>query len=302
MSDRCENCGSPVDETFCAHCGQSVASIDLPVGEFARDMASEALGLDSRVRRTLGPLLFEPGRVAAEYVAGHRARFVPPFRLYLMTSLLMFLVLSFGGLNVGEGGGVIQIGAGGGPASSPLADSVALAATDDTAIDSTAAIDAGNDAPSDSAAAPEEQAGLSDRISDGFDRLTEDPERFFDQFIGNLSRAMFLLLPLFALLLKLAWWKRLFVHHFVFAMYLHAFAFLVTSVAALPDAAGFTTIGSWADLLLLWIPVHLVLALKRFTGSGWIAAIAKGIAVYAAYGILGGAIVAAALLLSVLTF
>jgi hypothetical protein len=281
----------------------------MPVKDFARDMASEALGLDSRMRRTLAPLVFEPGRVAAEYVAGHRARFVPPFRLYLMTSLLMFLVLSFGDLNVSGGGGPIQIGTGAGPTGSVEIDSLSTPAdpldadslgapADSLEPDSMNADDAANDSTN----AGEEQTGLSARISDGFDRLVEDPERFRDQFMGNLSRAMFLLLPLFALLLKLAWWKRLYIHHFVFAMYLHSFAFMVTSVAGIPEIFGFTTIGQLADLLLLWIPVYLIIALRRFTGSSWVAAIAKGLAVYAGYGVLGGAIVGGALLLSVLTF
>ena len=32
------------------------------------------------------PLFFRPGLVPRDYVAGHRARFVPPFRLYLLAS------------------------------------------------------------------------------------------------------------------------------------------------------------------------------------------------------------------------
>lgn len=282
MADRCENCGTTVDDTFCAHCGQAVASIDLPVKDFARDMASEAFGLDSRVRRTMGPLVFEPGRVAAEYVAGHRARFVPPFRLYLLTSLVMFLVLSFGQLTVGPDGarsdrGFIRIGT----SSEATADSAATDPAEDTV---------------------EDASDFGARIEAGVERLLEDPDRFRDQFIGNMSRAMILLLPLFALLLKLAWWKRLYVHHFVFSMYFHAFSFLVIAVAGLPNVFGLTTLGMWADLLFLWIPVHLVFALKHFYGAGWFGAIGKAVLVYLGYALLGGSVVSAALVLSLLTF
>lgn len=294
-----------MDDTFCAHCGQPVASIDLPIKDFARDMASEALGLDSRVRRTLGPLLFEPGRVAAEYVAGHRARFVPPFRLYLMTSLLMFLVLSFGEFNVNssDGGGAIQIGTGVAQEEPLETDNSRISAeSPELGSQPTPATDSLRGSATDPVTGDEEEPSVTDRISSGFDRLTEDPERFRDQFMGNLSRATFLLLPLFAVLLKLAWWKRLYVHHFVFSMYLHAFAFLMTSLAGIPEMLGLTRLGGWADVLLLTIPVYLILALKRFNGSSWGGAIAKGIAVYAAYGVLGGAIAGAALLLSILTF
>lgn len=325
MADQCENCGAPVHDTFCARCGQAVASIDLPVADFARDMASEALGLDSRVRRTMGPLLFRPGLVAAEYVAGHRARFVPPFRLYLLTSLVMFLILSFGQLNVGtngvrSGSGIISIGPSEAPAGNPGATDTlpgiegGVAAADEEdgpADDVDETVDEGGGPgdiaePVDEGGGPadenDEPADFGDRMEAGIDRLMEDPERFRDQFIGNLSRAMILLLPLFALLLKFAWWKRLYVHHFVFSMYFHAFTFIVVAVAGLPEVFGLMRLGMFADVLLLSIPVYLVLAMKRFYDVGWGGAVGKGILVYGAYGILGGSIVSAALLLSILTF
>lgn len=323
MADSCENCGAPVEGAFCSQCGQAAASIDMPVADFARDMASEALGLDSRVRMTMGPLLFRPGLVAAEYVAGHRARFVPPFRLYLLTSLVMFLVMSFGELNVGNGEvrsgtGIISIGGSSGPSDSADSVDVASADADAAAADSVDAdvftadsitpdsVVAGT-VPAETTTTPEEAAEEADsdfggRIDTGIERLLEDPERFLDRFIGTLSRAMILLLPLFALLLKFAWWKRLYVHHFVFSMYFHAFSFLVITVSALPGVLGLTRLGMWADLLLFCIPVYLILALKRFHQTGWVSAVGKGILVYGAYAILGGSVVAASLLLSILTF
>jgi len=63
---------------FCSQCGQSATDYNVPVTEFAREFANEAFSLDSRLRLTLKPLFFEPGAVPRDYVAGHRARFVPP--------------------------------------------------------------------------------------------------------------------------------------------------------------------------------------------------------------------------------
>ncbi len=62
--------------------------------EFAREFANEAFSLDSRLRLTLKPLFFEPGAVPRDYVAGHRARFVPPIRLFVFASFAMFVTMS----------------------------------------------------------------------------------------------------------------------------------------------------------------------------------------------------------------
>ena len=47
--------------------------------------------LDGRVFRTLRDL-FVPGRVAVNYLAGQRVRYVPPLRLFVILSLLTFFV------------------------------------------------------------------------------------------------------------------------------------------------------------------------------------------------------------------
>lgn len=50
------------------------------------------LNLESRVWLSLRPLLFAPGRLTNEYIAGRRTRYLPPFRIYLVFSLLFFLL------------------------------------------------------------------------------------------------------------------------------------------------------------------------------------------------------------------
>ena len=42
--------------------------------------------------RTLSSLLLHPGHLTREYVAGRIVRYIPPFRLYLLCSVLCFLV------------------------------------------------------------------------------------------------------------------------------------------------------------------------------------------------------------------
>lgn len=66
------------------------------MARFAQEVVRETFDLDSRLLKTLEPLFFQPGSVPREYVAGHRARFVPPIRLYLVSNFAMFLLMSFG--------------------------------------------------------------------------------------------------------------------------------------------------------------------------------------------------------------
>jgi Protein of unknown function (DUF3667) len=52
---------------------------------------------DSRLRRTLAPLICCPGLLTQQYLLGRRASYLPPFRLYVVLSVLFFLVFSFSG-------------------------------------------------------------------------------------------------------------------------------------------------------------------------------------------------------------
>jgi len=58
------------------------------------DLASETLYYDSRMWRTLQCLLLKPGFLSSEHVQGRRARYTPPVRLYLVASILAFLMVS----------------------------------------------------------------------------------------------------------------------------------------------------------------------------------------------------------------
>src|SRR5580698_2382681 len=97
---RCRNCGAALSGRFCANCSQA-ADVHVPS---TRELLHEALeGLthsDSRLWRTLRLLWFKPGRLTQEFVAGRRAAYLPPFRLYLILSIIFFLIASFIHTNV----------------------------------------------------------------------------------------------------------------------------------------------------------------------------------------------------------
>lgn len=93
----CLNCETELLGRFCHRCGQLRDARIRPLRALLSDVASESLSLDTRLFRTLRALLTRPGRLTDEYIAGHRAPYVTPFRLYLAISVIYFLVIALAG-------------------------------------------------------------------------------------------------------------------------------------------------------------------------------------------------------------
>ncbi|WP_022695029.1 DUF3667 domain-containing protein [Ponticaulis koreensis] len=91
--DPCRNCGTVVTGRYCGNCGQLAQTFHRPIWSLASEVLGDFLSLDGRVMRTLPSLMLRPGRVTREYLTGKRQRFVPPFRLYLLTSFIYFVML-----------------------------------------------------------------------------------------------------------------------------------------------------------------------------------------------------------------
>lgn len=87
--------------------------------------------------------------------------------------------------------------------------------------------------------------------------------------------AMFFMLPLFAVLLKVFYWRRAtFAHHMVFSFYF--FTFLFTAFCVLLLAEMIWDIPFWIEFLFfLSFIVYLIVALRNFYRSSWIGAFLK---------------------------
>ena len=103
----CLNCGAALTGKFCAACGQKrVDRRDLSVRRFFGHVLNELTDLQSnKILRTFGALLFKPGLLTAEYLAGKKGFHIGPVRLYLTFSALYFL-FAWGVLSDVRGGGV----------------------------------------------------------------------------------------------------------------------------------------------------------------------------------------------------
>ena len=91
----CMNCGDPTHGQYCPTCGQRKVSVQVSVRTLVMDVLEDQFILDRRLPRTLGALFLKPGHLTVEHVNGRIVRYIHPFRLYLVSSLIFFLFLSF---------------------------------------------------------------------------------------------------------------------------------------------------------------------------------------------------------------
>lgn len=97
--DHCLDCGAEATANFCPECGQETRERLVPVGDLVRDVVEEFLKFDARVIRTVVPLLFKPGFLTLEYLAGRRTRYVPPFKLFFFVSAVWLLLFVMTGMD-----------------------------------------------------------------------------------------------------------------------------------------------------------------------------------------------------------
>ncbi len=260
----CLNCGSTRVEAWCARCGQRNVDLRVPARDLALDAIEDGLSLDSRIGRTVVPFLFHPGRLTTEWCAGRRARYSSPLRLFLLTSAVFFLLAGLSG-SLGTNFTVDDREGGAGPAGAAGAGGSTGAVLEVTGP-------GGEEA----AHARLREHGWLGRAVDARWRAIEAMPReelrtrLDAAFREWIPRVVFFLVPAAVLVLALLWRGRWLSEHVVLALHLHAFAFAVFTVLvglrALPWSGPRTVLG---PVLLLSIPVHVAVALRRVHGEPW---------------------------------
>jgi hypothetical protein len=91
----CKNCGDIVEKNFCSNCGQKRKELDASFKELLIEVLNETFSLDSKLFKTIKILFLKPGQLSIEYLKGKRVKYITPFRLYLIISILFFVLLHF---------------------------------------------------------------------------------------------------------------------------------------------------------------------------------------------------------------
>ena len=278
---RCDNCGrSRQAGRYCPYCGQSDRDFQRALPPLLGELIQEAFEVDSRILRSMKTLLFKPGVLSLEFSRNRRADYVSPVRMYLFASLVFFFALSLT-TDIGMPGvttAEIEV-----PASASAGDIARLRemlapARRDKLEDLLGRDDASiarRGVEQLAAAVVEDPPGPVGRYMVGVvvDGL-HDPADMLDTLLDQLPVAMFVMLPVFAGLLKLFYVnrRRFYVEHLVFALHVHTVTFIVfTLVLLLPGSAERPLVSDAATIagnVLLWVLVgYQYLALQGFYGG-----------------------------------
>ena len=92
---RCPTAASAAPDAYCPACGQSTRERLPTFAQFMREATGRYVAYDGKFWKTLAALLFRPGFLTREYLAGRRRRYIGPARLFLVSSLVLFATLRF---------------------------------------------------------------------------------------------------------------------------------------------------------------------------------------------------------------
>jgi Protein of unknown function (DUF3667) len=270
-SRSCLNCGAPTTAQYCAECGQRVTDPDPTLRELVEEMAGELLHWDGKLWSTLKTLIRWPGALTLEYVAGKRASYISPLRLYLTASVVYFFLAAVAPESASE---------------KPLVRFTASDSARDAAQHENGIVVSTARAASDTTPVGGVGARFERRIEQGVAHAAASPREFTAQVRGNIEPVVFIIVPAFAFAVGIAYGsqRRHFPQHLVFALHVHAVAFLGFALVAL---ARFTP---WQPLVstMEWVVftgllTYVVMALRRVYGGSIGATIAKTLALGLVY-------------------
>ena len=103
------------------------------------------------------------------------------------------------------------------------------------------------------------------RFASGLKKVKANPQLFFDGLHDHAPQVVFVLLPIFALLLKLVYLrsKNYYIEHIVFSFYFHSYVYLILLFIVLLNSTGWPFVSDYADVLFLAIPLNLYQGMKR---------------------------------------
>jgi hypothetical protein len=278
---RCKNCDAVLLGRFCVNCSQA-ANVHVPTtGELVHELLEGLTHSDSRLWRTLTTLWFKPGKLTEEFVAGRRIAYLPPFRLYLILSVVLFLLSSFLHVNVE----VLSL-------NEALKPDRPAAGAPAAAVQPTESCADANFPP---------HPAWNPRIRRTCEALRGDKSgNWVHLVIATLPKAMFIFLPLIAFLNMLMYWRPRYryAEQLLFFVHLQAFYFSVAILLVLINVGA----DSWPKLegvagflstILGWtLAVYSVLALRRVFRRSWLGTLFKGVVLFFVYSVVFGLTVA----------
>lgn len=303
----CLNCNSELPENakFCANCGQKADTPIIRFKDFIKDAFEDYFSIDSKIFRSLIPLLFKPGFLTIEYIKGKRNSYIPPFRMFLIISVIYFLFLSISE----EKDDFIKI-----TDDTETKDEITLNADSSEIRNKKQDISMSFNGLGDSKMAlvlekikdSTEQAyinryGLKSYTDSVFYNESRffkfwsrklfamyltDGKNFGELMFSMVQKIVFIMAPIMAFILLLLYRRKkvLYMQHLVFAFHFHAFVFLLFLIDELVSYIGVDWLSGISFLILL---IYLIIALKKVYAQSFGKSFLKFVLLFAGYIILG---------------
>lgn len=247
---KCKNCDNEFSGNYCNSCGQSSKDFDRPVSVLVVDAMANMWAFDTRLWKSLKSILFKPGEMALDYIAGKRVRYMPPFRLYLFISFIFFLLLKLSA-NADTNIKLITI------------KDKAENAGNEQVVNVDEAIKVVSDQKKDEVKESVNNNNLEDIIS--------NKELYLSRFFTYMSWALIVMMPVYSMLLWFLFRKhqKHYLAHFIFSLNQHAFLFFILSVLIIISLIFPHKQTMYEAWLLLVFPVYLFAGGRKLYNAKW---------------------------------
>ncbi|GAB1463727.1 DUF3667 domain-containing protein [Pedobacter sp.] len=312
----CLNCGHHVEETYCPHCGQENIELKEDAWHMITHAIADYFHFEHKFFGTIKPLLFNPGKLTVDYVAGKRASFLHPIKLYIFISIVFFITISSGTHNKEEEANlnaevteklkndtivsnsekevrqILKYI----PLSKSKKDSVLKEVRKDIEENGSAAVNIGSarkkkskfstfssgeetieEYEKNQRALPKEErdnfiANYIAKKNIEFNKYPDPMAKIGEDIVKYIPKMMFVLLPLFALILKLVYLrkKKFYYEHLIYSFHTHSAIFLSFIIApALKWLTGFVIdVSSWIEFAgLIYLVWYIYRSLRTFYNS-----------------------------------
>lgn len=197
IKNTCRNCGTQQISRYCHNCGQDLfAGSERSIKEILHNALDTIFAFDNNIIRTLKYLLFYPGKLTNEFFAGRIVCYVYPAKLFWFITLIFFAIIAFDSDNK---------------------------AIDSDDVDEIIRIVETNLAEK----TPENRKVTHDKIDEVIKEKLSN-KQIIETLMGYMPYAMFILMPFFALLVQMFFFRkcRYYVSQLIFSFHFHSFVFL----------------------------------------------------------------------------
>ncbi|MFC4263617.1 DUF3667 domain-containing protein [Ferruginibacter yonginensis] len=276
----CLNCNAQVHGRFCSVCGQENVVPQESAWHLVTHFFNDITHFDGKFFISLKYILFKPGFLSSEYVAGRRQSYLNPIRLYVFTSFLFFLILYTFIIPTFEIKNNNKVP----PQQQQIIDSIQKENNDVEWINFYGKKKYKNLAEFDSLnALGKVDDGLIDKFITRRQLQLDEKyknveggysEKLSDNFIHSLPQLFIFTLPFLALFLKLIYWRNkqwYYVAHAIFAVHLYVFAYIIFLVIMLISKVEGYNYLHWLHYIKIaatfWIFYYTYKAVRNFYGQ-----------------------------------